>query len=124
MKIKEDNKWKIAFQTRYGHFEYQVMLFGLTNIPESFQGHVNKILAEKRNFFVIVYLKDIFIYTKDPGKSHVKAVWWVLEVLRKYDLYENLKKCRFHQDKVRFLDFVISMDGIRIEEEKIDVIRK
>ena len=50
------------------------MLFGLTNAPESFQGYVNKILAKKLNIFVIVYLDDIFIYTKDPEKAHVKAV--------------------------------------------------
>ena len=50
------------------------MPFGLTNAPGSFQGYVNKILAEKLNIFVIVYLNDIFIYTKDPGKAHVKAV--------------------------------------------------
>ena len=50
------------------------MPFGLTNPPESFQGYVNKILAEKLDIFVIVYLDDILIYTEDPGKAHVKAV--------------------------------------------------
>ena len=50
------------------------MPFGLTNAPGSFQGYVNKILAEKLDIFVIVYLDDILIYTKDPGKAHVKAV--------------------------------------------------
>ena len=74
IRIKEGDEWKIAFRTWYGHFEYQVMPFGLTNAPGSFQGYVNKILAEKLDIFVIVYLDDIFIYTKDPGKAHVKAV--------------------------------------------------
>ena len=50
------------------------MPFGLTNASESFQGYVNKILAEKFNIFVIVYLDDILIYTKDPEKVHVKAI--------------------------------------------------
>ena len=74
MRIKEGDEWKTAFRTRYGHFEYQVMPFGLTNAPGSFQGYVNKILAEKLNIFIIVYLDDILIYTEDPGKAHVKAV--------------------------------------------------
>ena len=74
IRIKEGDKWKTAFQTRYGHFEYQVMPFGLTNAPGSFQGYVNKILAEKLDIFVIVYLDDILIYIKDPGKAHIKAV--------------------------------------------------
>ena len=50
------------------------MLFGLTNAPDSLQGFVNKILAKKLDIFVIVYLDNIFIYTKDPGKGHLKAV--------------------------------------------------
>ena len=124
MKIKEGDKWKTAFQTRYDHFEYQIMPFGLTNAPGSFQGYVNKILAEKLNIFVIVYLDDILIYTEDPGKAHVEAVRWVLDVLRKYGLYANLKKCRFHKDEIRFLGFVISRDDIKIEKERIDAVKK
>ena len=108
MRIKEDDEWKTAFRTWYGHFKYQLMPFGLTNAQESFQGYVNKILAKKLDIFVIVYLDDILIYIKNPGKAHVEAVQWVLEVLRKYGLYTNLKKCRFHKDMVRILGFVVS----------------
>ena len=74
MRIKEGNKWKPAFRTRYRHFEYQVMLFRLSNAPASFQGYINKIPAEKLDIFVIVYPDDILIYTKDPGQGHVKVV--------------------------------------------------
>ena len=74
MRICEGNEWKIAFQIRYGHFEYQVMFFGLSNAPTTFQGYVNKILAEKLDIFVIIYLDDILIYTEDPGQPHVEAV--------------------------------------------------
>ena len=95
------------------------MFFGLFNAPASFQGYINKILAEKLDIFVIVYFDDIFIYTEDPGQSHVDAVWWVFEELRKNGLFANLKKCRFHKDKVRFLGYVVSAQGVKIEEEKI-----
>ena len=72
------------------------MPFGLSNAPASFQGYVNKILAEKLDVFVIVYLDDILIYTENAGRGHVEAVRWVLGELRKHGLFGNLKKCRFH----------------------------
>ena len=72
------------------------MFFGLSNAPATFQGYVNKILAEKLNIFVIVYLDNILIYIKDPGQPHVEAIHWVLDQLRKYFLFANLKKCCFH----------------------------
>ena len=74
MQIKEGNKWKTAFRIRYGHFEYQVMFFGLTNISATFQGYINKILAKKLDFFIIIYLDDILIYIESKRTKYVKAV--------------------------------------------------
>ena len=74
MRIREGDEWKTAFRTRYSHFEYQVMPFGLFNALASFQGYINKILAEKLDVFVIVYLDDILIYTEDESQGHVEAV--------------------------------------------------
>ena len=99
------------------------MSFKLTNALAIFQGYINKILAEKLDVFVIVYLDDIFIYTENEGKKHVEAVWWVLEQLRKHSLYANLKKCQFHQEEVRFLGYIISHQGIQIEEKQIKAVR-
>ena len=65
IRIKEGDKWKAAFQTKYGHFEYQMIPFGLSIAPASFQGYINKILAEKLDIFIIVYLDDILISTDD-----------------------------------------------------------
>ncbi len=67
MRIQKGDKWKTAFCTRYSHFEYQVIPFGLSNTPASFQGYINQILAEKLNIFVVVYLNNILIYIKDLG---------------------------------------------------------
>ena len=64
----------MAFQIQYGHFEYQVMPFGLSNVLASFQGYINKILAKKLDVFVIVYLDNILIHTDDTGQAHVNAV--------------------------------------------------
>lgn len=83
------------------------MLFGLSNTPASFQEYINKILAEKLNIFVIVYLDNIFIYTKDYKEAYVDAVYWVLDILQKHSLFANLKKCRFHKDEICFLGYVV-----------------
>ena len=70
------------FRTRYGHFEYQVISFGLTNAPASLQGYSNKTFAEKLDIFVIIYLDNILIYIEDDGDGHVTAVQWVIKQLR------------------------------------------
>ncbi len=55
-----------------------------------------------------MYLDDILIYTENKGEEYIQAVQWVLDQLRKHSLYANLKKCRFHQDEVRFLGYIVS----------------
>ena len=81
----------MAFQTWYGYFKYQVVLFGLFNAPISFQGYINKILAKKLNLFVIVYIDDIFIYIKDLSRDYIKAVKWMLDILQRHKFFANLK---------------------------------
>ena len=72
------------------------MPFDFLNTLATFQGYVNKILAENLDIFVIVYLDDILIYIKDPKKAHVEDVRKILSQLRKYFLFTNLKKCWFY----------------------------
>ena len=64
----------MVFCTKYGHFKYQVMPFGLSNALANFQDYINKIFAEKLDIFVVVYLDDILIYIKDAEQLHIKAV--------------------------------------------------
>ena len=113
----------MAFKTQYSHFKYQVMPFGLSNAPATFQKYVNKILAKKFNIFVVVYLNNILIYTKDPGQPHIEAIRWVLDQLQKYSLFAILKKCRFHPDKICFLGYVVLSKRINMEAKKIEVIK-
>ena len=63
------------FRTQYSHFEYQVILFGLTNAPVSFQEFINKIFIEKLNISIIEYLDNILIYINDDTDGHVAAIW-------------------------------------------------
>jgi hypothetical protein len=70
IRIKEGDEWKTAFRTRYGHFEYTVMPFGLANAPATFQAYVNRALAGLIDTSLMVYLDNILIFSKDK-KTHV-----------------------------------------------------
>ena len=116
MRIKKSNKWKTAFKIKYGHFKYQVKPFRLLNTPASFQDYINKILVKKLNVFVIVYLNDILIYTKDSSQAYVNTVCWVLNELRKHGFFAKLKKCWFYKNEVRFLRYVVSAHKVQIKD--------
>ena len=124
MRICKGNKWKTAFRTRYDYFKYQIMPFGLSSTPGTFQGYVNMILAKKLDMFIIVFLDDILIYSKNLGQPHVEVVHWVLNQLRKYSFFANLKKCCFDQNEVCFLGYVVSSKRISMEVEQIKVVKK
>ena len=70
-----------------------------------------------------MYLHDLFIYIEDQARGHVEAVRWVLDNLRKNSLFANLKKCQFHKGEVQFLGDVVSSQSIRMEDEKIEVVK-
>ena len=110
MRINEADEWKTAFQIKYDHFKYQVMPFGLSNAPVSFQGYINKIQAEKLNIFVIVYLN--VIYTRNLGQGYMEVIQWVLDILSKNGLFANMKKCPFYKNKVRFLKYIVLSQNI------------
>ena len=100
------------------------MPFSLLNALTSFQQYINKIFAEKLDIFVIVYLDNILIYTENDGDSYVASVQWVLEQLKKFLLYANLKKCQFYQNEVWFLSYVMSSKGICMKDKRIETINQ
>ena len=100
------------------------MPFGLTNAPASFQGYINKIFIEKLDIFVIVYLDNLLIYIDDDGDGHVTTVGWMVEQLRKFLLFANLKKYRFHQEEVWFLGYVIFSKGICMKNKRIEAVKQ
>ncbi len=121
LRIREDDEWKTAFRTRYGHFEYMIMPFGLANAPATFQAYINRALAGYVNVFCVVYLDDILVYSETP-KLHRGHVRKVLERLRKFQLFVNLKKCDFSTDRVKFLGFIISVDGVAMDQSRVTAI--
>ena len=121
VRIKSGDEWKTAFRTRFGHFEYTVMPFGLTNASAVFQHLMNDIFREYLDRFVIVYLDDILIYSKDQNE-HNTYVQLVLKKLQNKGLYAKLEKCKFDQSQVEFLGYIITPYGIQMDPHKINTI--
>ena len=121
MQIKEGDEWKATFRTRYGHFEYNVMPFGLTNAPKVFQHMMNDIFQGHLDDFVVIYLDDILIFSKNK-EEHKKHVRLVLEKLRKRGLYAKLEKCLFHQTEMEFLGFIATTKGLKMDPKKVETI--
>lgn len=94
VRVKEGDEWKTAFRTRYRHFEYNVMPFGLTNALAIFQHMMNNIFREFLDDFVVCYLDDILIYSKNP-EDHERHVRLVLQKLRDSGLYAKLENVCF-----------------------------
>ena len=109
--IAQEDRHKTAFRTRYGSFEFLVMPFGLTNAPATFQAWMNSILAPYLDTFVIVYLDDILIFSKTE-EEHKQHVQMVLDTLTQHSAYLNLSKCSFFQQRITFLGYEISSDGV------------
>jgi hypothetical protein len=122
LRIRPSDEWKTTFRTRYGHFEYTVMPFGLTNAPAVFQHLMNDIFREYMDEFVVVYLDDILIFSKDQ-ETHDKHVRLVLATLREHGLYAKMEKCEFDKSSVAFLSYVISPDGIFMDKSKVETIQ-
>ena len=123
IRIKRGDEWKTAFRTRYGHFEYQVLPFGLANAPATFQAYINQALRGLVDVICVVYLDDILIFSNEPAE-HWRHVEMVLERLRAYGLYVNLKKCEFATKQVEFLGFIVSTDGVSMDTERVRTIEE
>ena len=94
MKVRAEDIPKTVFRTRYGHYEFLVMSFGLTNAPAAFMDLMNGVFRTYLDSFVIVFIDDILIYsrTKEEHEHHLRIV---LGILKETKLYAKFSKCEF-----------------------------
>ena len=120
--MRESDVSKTAFRTRYCHFEFLVMSFGLTNAPAIFMDLMNRIFKPFLDLFVVVFIDDIFIYSrsKEDHEGHLRIV---LHVLRDEKLYAKFSKCEFWLREVAFLGHVVSSDGIKVDPKKTKAVK-
>jgi hypothetical protein len=122
IRMAEGEEWKTAFCTCYGLFESLVMPFGLTNTPATLQNYINDILAPYLDHFCTTYLDDTLIYSNN-FEEHQQHVHLVLDAFAKAGLYLKPEKCEFHQQEVKYLGLIISMEGIKMDPEKIHAVQ-
>lgn len=123
IRIHADDVPKTAFRTRYGHFEFLVLPFGLTNAPATFMHLMHQIFRPLLDSFVLVFLDDILIYSRTP-EEHEQHVRQVLQLLRKHRLYAKPSKCELFRERVEFLGHMIDRDGLRMMSDKVRAVRE
>ncbi|GKC75246.1 putative reverse transcriptase domain-containing protein, partial [Tanacetum coccineum] len=122
LRVREEDIPKTAFRTCYGHYEFQVMSFGLTNAPAIFMDLMNRVCKPYLDKFMVVFIDDILVYSKSK-KEHAKYLKLILELLKKEELYAKFSKCEFWMSKVQFLGHVIDSEGIHVDPAKIESIK-
>ncbi|KAA3487640.1 DNA/RNA polymerases superfamily protein [Gossypium australe] len=121
LRVKDSDILKTVFRTRYGHYEFLVICFGLTNAPAVFMDLMNRIFKLYLDRFVVVFIDDILIYSWDETE-HAKHLRIVLQTLREKQLYVKFSKCEFWLHEVSLLGHIVSASGIRVDSSKISAI--
>ena len=122
VRLKLEDVPKTAFTTPLGLYEFRVLCFGLTNAPGTFQNIMNDVLKDVIGKFVIVYLDDIVVFSKNQA-DHYKHLQFVLQLLREHELYANLAKCKFVQPELHFLGHIVGAQGLRVDPQKVAIVQ-
>ncbi|WMV55019.1 hypothetical protein MTR67_048404 [Solanum verrucosum] len=122
LRVRECHIPKTAFRTRYGHYEFLVMSFGLTNVPATFMDLTNRVFKPYLDMFVIVFIDDILIYSRNE-EDHASHLGIVLQTLKYRELYAKFSKCDFWLESVAFLGHIVSREGIKVDTQKIETVQ-
>ncbi|GKF18730.1 putative reverse transcriptase domain-containing protein [Tanacetum coccineum] len=122
LRVRDEDIPKTAFRTRYGHYEFQVMLFGLTNAYAVFVDLMNRVCKPYLDKFVIVFINDILIYSCNE-EEHANHLRMILELLKKEKLYAKFSKCDFLIRIVQFLGHLIDSQGLHVDPVKIEEVK-
>ncbi|GJS58875.1 putative reverse transcriptase domain-containing protein, partial [Tanacetum coccineum] len=122
LRVRDEDIPKTAFRTRYGHYEFQVMAFGLTNAPAVFMDLMNRVCKPYLDKFIIVFIDDILIYPRNK-EEHANHLRIILELLRYEKLYAKFCKCDFWICIVQFLGHLIDSQGLHVDTAMIEAVK-
>ncbi|GBG67861.1 hypothetical protein CBR_g981 [Chara braunii] len=121
LEIRQKDRYKTTFKTRYGHFEWLVMSFGLTNAPTTFQAAMTTAFRHMLDKFILIYLNDILVYSRSLDE-HVEHLRTVLDQLQQAEYKANRNKCGFAQQELKYLGHYVTPQGICSLVHKIKAI--
>ena len=121
LRVRDTDINKITFRTRYGHYEFTVMPFRLTNVPAAFMDLMHRVFQPYLDQFIVVFVHDILIYSQSEWE-HEYHLRIVLQLLRDYQLYAKFSKCEFSLTEVRFLGHVVSASRVSVDPEKVEAV--
>ena len=113
IRVKSEDVEKSAFNKKYGQFLYLVIPMGLCNAPATFQSLMNRIFYDCVDLFMVIYLDDLLIFSKDE-ESHLKHIEIVLSRLKENKLFVSPKKCEFMKTEIKFLGLIVGRDGLQV----------
>ncbi|XP_016200307.1 uncharacterized protein LOC107641325 [Arachis ipaensis] len=119
--VKPEDRYKTAFRTHQGHYEWLVMPFGLTNAPATFQHLMNDIFQPFLRKFFLVFFDDILIYSPSTSQ-HLAHLEIVLQTLQKESLFAKMSKCLFSVSEIDYLGHTITEKGVHMEKDKIQAV--
>ncbi|WMV59199.1 hypothetical protein MTR67_052584 [Solanum verrucosum] len=114
---------KNPFRTRYDHYEFMVMSFGLINAPRTFMDLINSVFKQYLDLFVIIFIDDILIYSRNE-EEHATHLRVVLQTLKDRQLFAKFSKCEFWLQSVAVLGHIVYSEGIRMDSQKIEVVKQ
>ena len=117
IRLKEEDRQCTAITTPFGHFEWAVLPQGMSNSPSVFVSIMSNVFKDMK-YFVLVYLDDILVFTKNP-EEHAEHVRAVLTRLREHTFYAKRSKCEFFKDTLKCLGHILSKDGTSVDPEKV-----
>jgi len=100
-RINDEDVNKKTFRTHYGHYEFVVIPFGLTNAPTTFMCLMNNLFSQYLHKFLLIFIDDILVYSKNE-EEHEEHPKVVLHNLREHKLYDNFDKCDLYQRKLQY----------------------
>jgi len=121
LRMHSDSEDLTIFIIFFNSYKYHVMLFKLINELTFYQHYMNDVLFKYLHQFCQIYLNDIIIYSKIL-KKHKQHVRLILNRLREADLQININKCKFHVQKIIFLELLMSIDELKMNSRKMQAV--